>query len=68
MTEAEVNEFIATMAEYDDIQTEEQVMYAYEERSLEDALAERKKEIEIMKDTFERILKRKRITANIIER
>lgn len=58
MTEAEVNEFIAIMAEYDDIWTEEQVMDAYGKRSLEDALAERKKEIEIMKDTFERILKR----------
>lgn len=58
MTEAEVNEFIATMAEYDDIWTEKQVMDTYWGMCLEDALANRKKEIEIMKDTFERILKR----------
>ena len=58
MTEPEVNEFIKTMAEYDDIWTKDQVICTYGERSFEDALANRKKEIEIMKDTFERILKR----------
>ena len=46
------------MAEYDDIWTKDQVICTYGERSFEDALANRKKEIEIMKDTFERILKR----------
>ena len=48
MTEAEVNEFIKTMAEYDDIWTKDQVICTYGERSFEDALANRKKEIEIM--------------------
>ena len=57
MTEAEVNEFIETMAEFNDIWTKNQVICTYGERSLEDALAERKKEIEIMKDAFASILK-----------
>lgn len=58
MTEAEVNEFIETMAEFNDIWTEEQVIDVYGERSLEDALTERKAEINHMADIFERILKR----------